>query len=281
MCCTKTFFCRLTKTWGGLLNGKFIKTFFVGLLRLFVSWNKTFRRAQAGAAQEGWGNGGGLRAPRSLRDTVGGMLESLRLAECWNRSGWTRWRNPGIISAGKASIPTARSLSRRAARAGSAVPSGPARHFLPGRGGAGRGWGGAAPPQSRGHGGLREGAGAAGRAGSAAGAAGGRRRGLCGVGRCAGARQVPGDRCLFPRPPPGPGAGRGHRRRRHHGSHAGVSGRPCPARSSPSDPFGSFKPCFLCCAEHPLPSRYSLTVCVLQSERDGHRPGGAAGAVDG
>lgn len=31
-------------------------------------------------------------------------------------------------------MPTERSLSRRPARAGSAVPSGPARHFLPGRG---------------------------------------------------------------------------------------------------------------------------------------------------
>lgn len=83
--------------------------------------------------------------------------------------------------------------------------------------------GGAAPPQCRGHGGLRAGAGAAGRAGAAAGAAGGGRRGLRGVGRRAGARQVSGDRRLPPRPPRRPRAGRRHRRRRHYGGHAGVS----------------------------------------------------------
>lgn len=232
--------------------------------------NKTFR--------------GGLRL-----ELVWGMRERLQGTGSWGLrapSGWQNhwiipsghgWRNPGIISAGKASVPMERSLSLHPERAGSAVPSRPARHFLPGRA-----WGGAAPPQSRGHGGLRAGAGEAARSGLEAGAAGGRRRGLCGVGRCAGARQVPGDRGLPPRPPPRPGAGRRHRRRRHHGSHAGVSGSPCPALSHPSDPCDCFKPWFLCCAESPQPlGLFPNALRVLQGERDGHRPGGAAGAVDG
>lgn len=119
---------------------------------------------------------------------------------------------------------TARNASRPPLRRGS-CPQPP--FPLTGRGGPGRegGRGGAAPPpQCRGHGGLREGAGAAGRTGSAAGAAGGGRRGLRGVGRRVGSRQILGNRRLPSRPTRSSRAGRRYRCCRDHGGHLGVSG---------------------------------------------------------